>query len=349
MQKYFSDFRSDTVSKPSLAMREAMRMADVGDDDYGDDPTVKELEEKMAALLGKPSALFLPSGTQSNLIAILTHCQRGEELITGKGYHVYAWEGGGASALGGVVVNPLMTDERGSINLDELKISIKTGSGHEPPSKLLSLENTYCGMVQPIEALKMLTQIAREHNLSTHLDGARLANAVAKTNNSFAEYGSMFDSISICLSKGLGAPVGSVLVGGPNFIDRARRQRKQLGGGMRQSGILAAAALYAIENNVSRLSEDHQNAIYLAQELEKNSLFQVRNNLIDTNIVYADIQPDIADAMHLHISSNQLKVNFPEPVIINDKIWFRFRFVMHLDINKEDIEKLTASINSFEC
>ena len=347
MSNEISDFRSDTVTNPSSAMREAMCQAVVGDDDYGDDPTVKALEEKIAYLFDKPSALFLPSGTQSNLIALLTHCQRGEEVITGKEYHIFAWEGGGASTLGGIIVNPLMTDETGGINLEELTLSIKRGSNHEPTTKLLSLENTFCGIVQPMERLKDLTQIARLNDLSTHLDGARLANAVVKTGISFKTYGKLFDTISLCLSKGLGAPVGSVLVGGPDFIERARRIRKQLGGGMRQSGILAAAGLYAVEHNLQRLSKDHENAYNLAQQLSKNTHFQVPLNIIDTNIVYADIGPEKAEEMHSHLSNNNVRVNFPEKMIINGEIRSRFRFVVHLDIDEEDIIKLINICNNF--
>ena len=348
MKNQFSDFRSDTVTIPSIDMRQVMYEADVGDDDYRDDPTVIKLEEKVASLFEKPSALFLPSGTQSNLIAILTHCQRGEEIITGRGYHIYAWEGGGASALGGVIVNPLTNDETGKINQNDLILSIKKGSGHESSTSLLSLENTYCGMVQHIEELKTLTQIARNANISTHLDGARLANAVIKTGNSFASYGRLFDTISLCLSKGLGAPVGSILVGGPDFITKARRQRKQLGGGMRQSGVLAAAGLYALEHNLNRLNIDHNNASILAQKLSRNSVFHVRHNLTHTNIVYADIERDKAETMHVHLSCNNIKVNFPEPVIVDENIWYRFRFVTHLNINDEDIDRLVDCINIFD-
>lgn len=348
MKNQFSDFRSDTVTIPSKDMRQVMYEADVGDDDYRDDPTVIKLEEKVASLFEKPSALFLPSGTQSNLIAILTHCQRGEEIITGRGYHIYAWEGGGASALGGVIVNPLTNDETGKINQNDLILSIKKGSGHEPSTRLLSLENTYCGMVQHIEELKILTQIARNANISTHLDGARLANAVIKTGNSFASYGRLFDTISLCLSKGLGAPVGSILVGGPDFITKARRQRKQLGGGMRQSGVLAAAGLYALEHNLNRLNIDHNNASILAQKLSRNSVFHVRHNLTHTNIVYADIEKDKAETMHVHLSCNNIKVNSPEPVIVDENIWYRFRFVTHLNINDEDIDRLVDCINIFD-
>ena len=347
MQNEFSDFRSDTVTTPSAEMRQVMSEADVGDDDYSDDPTVRRLEDKVASLFEKPSALFLPSGTQSNLIAILTHCQRGEEIITGRGYHIHAWEGGGASALGGVIVNPLITNETGEISQHDLSLSIKKGSGHEPCSKLLSLENTYCGMVQPIEKLEMLSQTAHKSNISTHLDGARLANAVIKTGNSFSSYGRLFDTVSLCLSKGLGAPVGSVLVGGPDFIERARRLRKQLGGGMRQSGVLAAAGLYALEHNLKRLNIDHQNASILAQKLSQESVFRVCPNLTHTNIVYADIKPDKADSMHAHLASNNIKVNSAEPVITDGEIWFRFRFVTHLNIDDEDINRLSNCSNIF--
>ncbi len=347
MSDCFSDFRSDTVTKPSLDMRRVMRDAIVGDDDYGDDPTVKKLEEKVASLLGKPSALFMPSGTQSNLVAILTHCQRGEEVITGKEYHIYAWEAGGASSLGGVIVNPLITDEEGAIDLDDLKLSIKKGTSHEPSTKLLSLENTFCGIIQPIEKMRSLSNLARTHNLSTHLDGARLANAVVKTGNSFSSYGMLFDTISVCLSKGLGAPIGSVLAGSPDFIERARRLRKQIGGGMRQSGISAAAGIFALEHNLQRLSNDHEHAFFLAEKLSQYSSFQVPMNIIHTNIVFADIEPEKASAMHKHLENDSIKVNYPEQKKINGKIMSRFRFVVHLDINEEDINKLIKSSSNF--
>ena len=347
MQSPFSDFRSDTVTSPSTKMREAMSFAEVGDDDYGDDPAVNKLEEKVAELFGKPAALFLPSGTQSNLIAILTHCQRGEEIITGKEYHVYAWEAGGASSLGGVIVNPLVTDETGAMNIEELKLSIKKGNSHEPSTKLLSLENTFCGIIQPIEKLHSLVQLARTHHLSTHLDGARLANAVVKTGDSFSSFGRLFDTVSLCLSKGLGAPVGSILVGGSDFIGRARRLRKQVGGGMRQSGILASAGIYALEHNMQRLNDDHEKAFFLAEKLSKYSIFQVPLDIIQTNIVFADIEPENAKAMHDHLSNDSIKVNFPEQKRINGKVWSRFRFVVHLDIDQHDINKLIESSSNF--
>ena len=347
MNKRYPDFRSDTVTNPSLAMRNVMYNASVGDDDYNDDPTVKELEEKVASLFEKPSALFLPSGTQSNLIAILTHCKRGEEVITGKEYHIHAWEAGGASSLGGVIINPLANDHTGAMNIEELELSIKKGNGHEPPTKLLSLENTFCGIVQKIQKLENFVQLARAHNISTHLDGARLANAVVKTGNSFSAYGRLFDTISICLSKGLGAPVGSVLVGGPDFIERARRLRKQIGGGMRQSGILAAAGIYALENNLQRLNHDHEKAFFLAEKLSRHSIFQVPLDMIHTNIVFADIEPEKAQAMHEHLLNDSIKVNLPEQKRIDGKVWSRFRFVVHLDIDEADIHKLVESSINF--
>ncbi len=347
MSNRYSDFRSDTVTTPSLEMRHAMYDAIVGDDDYSDDPTVKRLEEKVASLCNKSSALFLPSGTQSNLVAILTHCQRGEEVITGKEYHVYAWEAGGASSLGGVVVNPLTTDETGTMNIEELKLSIKKGCSHEPTTKLLSMENTFCGIIQPIKKLKSFVQLARAQNIFTHLDGARLANAVVKTGGSFSEYGKLFDTISICLSKGLGAPVGSVLVGSLEFIERARRLRKQIGGGMRQSGVLAAAGIYALEHNLQRLNYDHENAFFLAEQLSQYSIFRVPLNIIQTNIVFADIQPEKAQAMHNHLTNYNIKVNYPEQKRIAGKVWSRFRFVVHLDIDDDDINKLINSSSKF--
>lgn len=280
------DLRSDTVTRPTPAMREAMAEAIVGDDVYEDDPTVRQLEAKTAQLLGKQAGLFMASGTQSNLTAMLSHCGRGEEILTGDQYHVRSYEAGGASVLGGVVLSAISTDERGGLRPEQVRQSISPDDIHKPVSKLLVLENTVSGFVQQPSQHQELIYCAHANGLLTHLDGARLINAAVKLQTEPSSLAAGFDSVSLCLSKGLGAPVGSVLVGSFDFIKKARRIRKMLGGGMRQAGILAAAGLFALEHQTERLAQDHQLAFDLACALAEIPGLEVPLAKVETNMLF---------------------------------------------------------------
>ncbi|HUG25168.1 low-specificity L-threonine aldolase, partial [Piscinibacter sp.] len=254
------DLRSDTVTRPTPAMRDAMLRADVGDDVFGDDPSVNALQEHVAGLFGKEAALFVPSGTQSNLCAIMSHCQRGDEYIVGQMAHTYRWEGGGAAVLGSVQPQPLDHQPDGTLALADVEAAIKPDDAHFARTRLLALENTWGGKALPMAYIADATALARRRGLATHLDGARLFNAAVKLGVPVREIARHFDTVSVCFSKGLGAPVGSALVGPRDLVLQARRWRKMLGGGMRQAGILAAAGIHALEHHVQRLAEDHGNA-----------------------------------------------------------------------------------------
>ena len=263
----FKDFRSDTITKPSLAMRKAMSEAEVGDDVYGDDPTVNRLEASGAKTLGKEAALFASSGTQTNLLALLTHCARGDEYIVGQEAHTYKFEGGGGAVLGAIQPQPIEFEPDGTLDLAKVEAKIKPVDFHFARTRLLCLENTQGGKVLPLEYQARASEIARRRGLALHLDGARVFNASIKLGVDVRDISRHYDTVSVCLSKGLGAPVGSLLCGPAELVDRARRWRKVLGGGMRQVGIIAAGGLYALEHNVARLAEDHDNAAFLAAQL----------------------------------------------------------------------------------
>jgi len=261
------DFRSDTVTRPGEGMRAAMAAAEVGDAVYDDCPTTKRLEAMTAERLGKEAALFFPTGTQANLAGLMAHCGRGEEYIVGQMAHTYRLEGGGAAVLGSIQPQPLPNEPDGTIALDAIANAIKPNDFHFAMTRLLALENTFNGEVLPDSYLEAATGLARSRGLATHLDGARLMNAAAASNRDAAWIAGQFDTVSLCLSKGLGAPIGSILAGPKNFIEKARRIRKMLGGGMRQTGVIAAAAIYALEHNVARLGEDHRRAAALGEVL----------------------------------------------------------------------------------
>ncbi len=261
------DFRSDTVTRPGEGMRAAMAAAELGDAVYDDCPTTKRLEAMTAERLGKEAALFFPTGTQANLAGLMAHCERGEEYIVGQMAHTYRLEGGGAAVLGSIQPQPLPNEPDGTIALDAIANAIKPNDFHFAMTRLLALENTFNGQVLPDAYLEAATGLARSRGLATHLDGARLMNAAAASNRDAAWIAGQFDTVSLCLSKGLGAPIGSILVGPRDFIAKARRIRKMLGGGMRQTGVIAAAAIYALEHNVARLGEDHRRATVLAEVL----------------------------------------------------------------------------------
>jgi threonine aldolase len=322
------DLRSDTVTRPSVGMYDAMMSAPVGDDVYGDDESVNALEVQTARLLGKQAALFVSSGTQSNLIAMLTHCARGEEIIVGDDYHTYIAEARGASVLGGIALTPLATDENGGLQPGQISAAIKPDDIHSPISRLLCLENTVSGSVQSPENIKALVAVARHAGLNVHLDGARLMNAVMALGESAASLAEPFDSVSLCLSKGLGAPVGSVLSGSSEFIERARRYRKLLGGGMRQAGILAACGIYALEHNIERLAEDHANAELLAEGLSAIEGISIRQR---TNMVFVELSSNVAAALQARLAEEGIAISAGFPFI---------RLVTHLDISKSDIKRV---------
>jgi len=328
------DYRSDTVTKPTAAMKQAMVDAPLGDDVYGEDPTVIALEQQVAAQFGKAAGLFLPSGTQSNFVAMLSHCQRGEEVITAEQYHVFSYEARGASVLGGVSLHPLPSTLYGAVTPDQIKNAIKEDDSHFPISRLVSLENTVSGCVQDQQNLDAITTLAHQHGLKTHLDGARIYNAVVASGRSPAELTAQMDSVSVCLSKGLGTPAGSVLVGDEDFIRYARRQRKMLGGGMRQSGMLAAAGLYALEHNVARLADDHANAKRLATALAEIPALNVDLDRVQTNMVF--IAPKEDELTELALFMQQ-----------HDIILSRQRLVLHLDITAEMVERTIAAFQNF--
>ena len=295
------DFRSDTVTRPSPGMRAAMAAAEVGDDVFGDDPTVHRLEASLAERLGKPAAVFMASGTQSNLAALMAHCGRGDEYIAGMDAHCYAHEQGGAAWLGSLQPAPIPHQPDGTLALKDIAAAIKPDDLHYARTRLFCVENTFGGRVMPMIWIAEATALARSRGLSTHLDGARVFNAVVASNTEIAEMARQFDTISVCLSKGLGAPVGTVLVGERELIAKARRHRKALGGGMRQAGILAAAGLYALEHNVARLADDHVNAKRLADGLGKIPALGVVAP--DTNIVWVKVAPDTAEAFSGYLAS----------------------------------------------
>ena len=330
------DLRSDTVTKPTPAMRAAMAAAEVGDDVFGDDPTVNALQERIAALLGSEAALFVPSGTQSNLVAIMSHCQRGDEYIVGQMAHTYRWEGGGAAVLGSVQPQPLAHQADGTLALADIAAAIKPDDAHFAKSRLMCLENTLGGKALPLAYLADATGLARRRGLATHLDGARLFNAATALGGDprqrAREIAQHFDSVSVCFSKGLGAPVGSALCGSRDFIARAHRWRKMAGGGMRQAGVLAAAALHALEHHVERLVEDHANARRLAEGLA--GLPGVTVEPPQSNIVFVDVAVPRADGLLDHLKSRGVLATG----------LYRLRFVTHLDVDAAGVDRAVAAM-----
>jgi threonine aldolase len=331
------DLRSDTVTRPSAAMRQAMATAEVGDDVWGDDPTVARLEALTAGKAGKEAGLFVPSGTQSNLVALLTHCQRGDEYLVGQDAHIYRYEGGGGAAFGGIQPQPLPVQADGSIALAHFRAAIKPDDFHFARTRLLCLENTIHGRVLSQRYAEDACALAQAHGLTTHLDGARLFNAAVRQNVAAADLAAPFDSVSICLSKGLGAPVGSVLCGSQAFIKQAKRWRKMLGGGMRQSGILAAAGIYALEHNVARLAEDHANAALLAEELSTVAELHIDPAMVQTNMVFVTPAAGVAEALTRHLQGQGILVD-PGATL---------RLVTHLDVSREDILTTVRVIKDF--
>ena len=329
------DLRSDTVTRPTPAMREAIARAEVGDDVFGDDPTVNALQERVAALFGKEAALFVSSGTQGNLCALMSHCQRGDEVLVGQLAHSYRYEGGGAAVLGSVQPQPLPQQGDGTLRLEDIAAAIKPDDEHFARTRLLALENTWNGKVLPQAYLDAASDLAHARGLATHLDGARLFNAIVASGAEPARLVRGFDSVSVCFSKGLGAPVGSVLVGPREFIARARRVRKALGGGLRQAGLLAAAALYALDHHVERLTEDHALARRLADGLA--SIPGITVTAPDTNIVFAEVAGGRAEALLAHLKQHG--------VLATGLIGLRF--VTHLDVDAAGVDRAIAATREF--
>ncbi|KLN52921.1 low-specificity L-threonine aldolase [Variovorax paradoxus] len=341
------DLRSDTVTQPTPAMREAMMAAPLGDDVFGTDPSVNALQEKIAALLGFEAALFVPTGTQSNLCAILSHCGRGDEYIVGQQAHCYRWEGGGAAVFGSVQPQPLDHAPDGTLPLAQIEGAIKPDDAHFARTRLLALENTLGGKLLPFEYVQAATDLAKRKGLQRHLDGARLFNAATaqaalnKRSDIRAEarrIAQCFDSVSVCFSKGLGAPIGSALVGSREFIARAHRIRKMAGGGMRQAGLLAAAASHALDHHVDRLADDHASAQRLAQGLEGIGGLAVEAP--HTNIVFADLT-GAAQAR-----SSELIASLNQQGILATGL-YRLRFVTHLDVDGAGVDRAVAAIRGF--
>lgn len=327
------DLRSDTVTQPSAGMLDAMATAVTGDDVYGEDPTVNRLEAELARRLGFAAALFVPSGTMSNLLGLMAHCERGEEYIVGQQAHTYKYEAGGAAVLGSIQPQPLDVQVDGSLDLAQVAAAIKPDDFHFARTRLLALENTMQGKVLPLSYLAQARAFTREHGLALHLDGARLYNAAVKLNVDAREITQHFDSVSVCLSKGLGAPVGSVLCGSPELIAKARRLRKMVGGGMRQAGILAAAGLYALDHQVQRLADDHANAQMLAEGL-RDAGYQVEP--VQTNMVYVQMG-DRAEAIKAFAAERGIKLSAAS----------RLRLVTHMDVSRGQIEQVIATFVDF--
>ncbi|MEM7699457.1 MAG: low-specificity L-threonine aldolase [Verrucomicrobiota bacterium] len=323
------DLRSDTVTRPTPAMRDAMHAAEVGDDIFDGDPTVIQLEETVAARLGKEAALFTPSSTQSNLLALLTHCQRGDEMIVGQEAHTYLYEAGGGACLGGIQPQPIPQEEDGTLDLARVEELIKPDDFHFAKTRLLCLENTTWGKVLPTNYSTAARQLVNRHGLGLHLDGARLFNASIASGIPIDRLADSYDSVSICLSKGLGAPVGSVLVSSQSFIAEARRWRKMLGGGMRQSGILAAAGLHALEHHVERLHKDHRRAAQLGEALSGISGIVVEP--VQTNMVFVRFQSPAQSDL-----AERLK---EKGILIGGYVFGALRLVTHIDIDDKGLEK----------
>jgi threonine aldolase len=332
MAGHVIDLRSDTVTQPTPAMRTAMASTAVGDDVYGEDPTVNRLETEAACLLGVPATLFVTSGTQANLLAILCHCQRGDEFIAGQTAHCYRFEGGGAAVLGGVQPQPLDFAPDGTLDLEQVAATIKPDDPHFPRTRLLCLENTQAGRALPLNYLAEARQFTTRHGLSLHLDGARLFNAAVAQHVAARQILQQVDSASVCLSKGLGAPVGSLLCGSPELIGRARRWRKMLGGGMRQAGILAAAGLIALLDGPGHLAQDHSNARRLAEGLASAG-YPVQPATVQTNMVFIHLSAAEVARLTATLAAQGILIAGRDCL----------RLVTHRDLSLEDIDRAIAS------
>jgi threonine aldolase len=337
----YIDLRSDTVTKPTPEMREAMAKAEVGDDVFGDDPTVNRLQEMAADMMGKEAGLFVASGTMGNLAALLSHCQRGDEVIIGQLNHSFLYEAGGMSALGGISSYQLKNQPDGSLVLEDVEAAIRPDDPHDPITRLVCLENTHnrCGgTFQTPAYTKAVSKLAHDHDLKVHLDGARIFNAAAALGISARELAAPVDSVTFCLSKGLSAPVGSVLCGDREFIRKAKRARKLLGGGMRQAGVLAAAGIVALEKMVSRLGEDHARAQRLADGLRANDCVVLDSGTPATNMVFFNLAP------HAKLSAEGIAAKLKKDgILVSPSGERRFRLVTHCWIDDAAVEKAVAA------
>ena len=337
MKDHLIDLRSDTVTRPGPAMLAAMTAAEVGDDVWGDDPTVNRLQDALAERTGKEAGLFFPSGTQSNLAALMAHCARGDEYIVGQLAHTYKYEGGGAAVLGSIQPQPIENAPDGSLPLDKLAAAIKPIDNHFARTRLLALENTIGGKVLPAQYVTEATNFARQRGLATHLDGARIFNAAVASGQPVANLCAPFESVSICFSKGLGAPVGSVLVGSKALIEVAQRWRKVLGGGMRQAGVLAAACRYALDHNVERLAEDHDNAAHLASGLAQIDELTVQSQA--TNMVFVQFPPEHCQQLEAWLKARGILT----------QMLYACRFVTHMDVSRPDIDTFVDALKAYFC
>lgn len=333
----YIDLRSDTVTQPTDAMRQAMLHAEVGDDVYGEDPGVNALEAFGARLLGKQAALFVPSGTMSNLLAVMSHCQRGEGAILGNAAHIYRYEAQGSAVLGSVALQPLPMQRDGTLAFDDIRAALAPDDAHFVQTRLICLENTHNGKVLPLSYLQEMGAFVAERGLKLHLDGARLFNAAVASETPVEVIAAPFDSISICLSKGLGAPVGSLLVGSHDFIARARRLRKMLGGGMRQAGILAQAGLFALEQHVTRLADDHRRAKRLAEGVAALPGIELDLSLVQSNMVF----------LRLREGESAPLLAFMKERGILFSGYGELRLVTHLQINDDDIEEVIDAFTEY--
>jgi len=332
------DFRSDTVTKPTLAMREAMASAMVGDDVYGDDPTVNELERLAAHITGKEAALFVPSGTMGNQIAIMTHTARGDEFILGRNSHIKNYEVGAAAVLSGVSYH-LVDDDAGMLNINEIKRGIRGIDVHYPTTSLICMENAHgTGKVAPVSYMKEVYELAKEHSIFVHTDGARIFNAAVSLGVDVKELAQYTDSLMFCLSKGLASPIGSILVGTKDFIHQARRNRKMLGGGMRQVGILASAGIISLKEMTKRLVIDHEHAKYLAKELDQLEGFEVDQHHLDINMVFVKSIYDL-DVLKEYL--------IQKDILLGGYKGAYMRLVCHNDINKDDIDTFILATKSW--
>ena len=331
------DLRSDTVTRPGAAMRDAMHAAAVGDDVYGEDPTVNALQQRLAEDLGFEAALFVPTGTQSNLLALLAHCERGDEYLVGMDAHTYKFEGGGAAVLGSIQPQPIVQAEDGSLPLDRVAAAIKPIDPHFARTRLLALENTWHGRPLPLDYLRQAGEFARERGLGYHLDGARLFNAAVACAVPARAIARHFDTVSVCLSKGLGAPVGSVLVGPQALIDKARRWRKVCGGGWRQAGMLAAACLHALDHHVDRLADDHARAARLASALATVDGIRLLGQ--HTNMVFIDVPAERLRALDAHLRQAGIRISIGYLPTL--------RLVTHLDVDDDDIGRTVEAFAGF--
>ena len=334
----YIDLRSDTVTQPTPEMREAMARAALGDDVFGDDPTVNRLEEIAAAKLGKAAAVFVASGTMGNLTSLLTHCRRGEEVIVGDQAHIFRYEAGGSSALGGIAQFQIPNNPDGTLPLDRVEAAIRGSDQHEARTRLIALENTHnrCGgTVLPLEYMKQVRELADQHNLKVHLDGARIFNAAVALGVDVKAITQHADSVTFCLSKGLSAPIGSVICGSQDFIAQARRYRKMLGGGMRQAGVLAAAGIVALEKMIDRLAEDHANARRLAEGLADMPGVTIDLDRVQTNIIYFNLTSGVTvstGTIVQRVLDHKVKILDPGPAR-------RFRFVTHAWVDRSDVDR----------